>query len=211
MSTGTLALSGYFSKRRTAVADRTASDSDDSVLLHRFLTGDDDAFLTLFYRHNRRIVTYCLKMVGRIELAEDLAQETWARVIALRNRPSDVYNPVGFLLRVARNLCLDHIRARKTHLSIDELHESAHPVQTLPEFSELEEMALAALDQLPFKYREVLVLQMYCGYKLEEIAEMLGKTPDAIWARASRARAQIRDIVMKQCGVHNSHNGGSFS
>lgn len=208
MGTGTLALPGYFSRRRAAATGYGTATCEDSVLFNRFLGGDDDAFLALFHRHNRRIVLYCLKMVGAIEQAEDMAQETWTRVIALRRKPPQVHNPTGFLLRVARNLCLDHLKAGKPLVSLDGLHESAHPVYTPPELSEREELALAALDQLPFKYREVLVLQLYCGYTFEEIAAMLGKTPEAIWARASRARAQIRNIVMKQHGVRNLQTGG---
>jgi DNA-directed RNA polymerase specialized sigma24 family protein len=59
----------------------------------------------------------------------------------------------------------------------------------------LEELALASLEKLSFEYREVLVLNLYCGYRFDEIAAMTGKTPDAIWARASRARAQLRKMV----------------
>jgi DNA-directed RNA polymerase specialized sigma24 family protein len=56
-------------------------------------------------------------------------------------------------------------------------------------------MVLASLDELSFDHREVLILNIYCGYRFDEIAAMMGKSPDAIWARASRARAQLRKAV----------------
>jgi DNA-directed RNA polymerase specialized sigma24 family protein len=62
----------------------------------------------------------------------------------------------------------------------------------------MEELALTALDALPFETREILVLNLYAGYRFDEIAAMLGKSPDAIWARASRGRAQLRTIIAEQ-------------
>jgi len=172
--------------------------AEDEVLFYRFLGGEDEAFLTLFRRHNRRIFTYCLKIVGGREQAEDITQETWERIIALRTQSYTVRNPIGFLLRVARNLCLDHLKTRKRHIALDNLSESAHPLHVHGEQSALEELVFSALERLPFKYREVLILHTYCGYQFEEIADMLGKSPDAIWARASRARLQLRTTVAEE-------------
>jgi RNA polymerase sigma-70 factor, ECF subfamily len=192
MSTYTLAVDSQFAERHTETTNPMA---EDEALFNRFLRGEDDAFLGLFRRHNRRVFTYCLKIVGGREQAEDIAQETWERIIALRTQPYSVRNPIGFLLRIARNLCLDHLKTRKHHLALDNLSESSHPVHSTGEHSTLEELVLTALHRLSFKYREVLILNTYCGYQFEEIAEMLGKSPEAIWARASRARAELRTIV----------------
>jgi DNA-directed RNA polymerase specialized sigma24 family protein len=64
----------------------------------------------------------------------------------------------------------------------------------------MEELAVAALQELPFNHREVLVLNIYCGYSFEEIATMLGKSPEAIWTRASRARSQLRKLIHERRG-----------
>ena len=196
MSTYTLAVEPDFAERHTK--EVVTPMAEDEALFDRFLRGEDDAFLALFRRHNRRVFTYCLKIVGGREQAEDIAQETWERIIALRKQPYHVRNPIGFLLRVARNLCLDHLKTRKRHLALDSLSESAHPLHSSGEPSTREELVLSALHRLPFKYREVLILHTYCGYQFEEIAGMLGKSPEAIWARASRARAELRTTVAKE-------------
>ena len=193
MSSYTLVVDSQFAERHTK--EPTKPMAEDEALFYRFLRGEDDAFLALFRRHNGRLFTYCLKIVGGREQAEDITQETWERIIALRSQSYTVRNPIGFLLRVARNLCLDHLKTRKQHIALDNLCESAHPVDSTTEQSTLEELVLSALHQLSFKYREVLILNTYCGYQFEEIAEMLGKSPDAIWARASRARAELRTKV----------------
>ena len=165
------------------------------MLLARFIDGDDAAFLELFRRYNPRLILYAMKILGDRVRAEDVAQEAWERVIALRRSRQQLRSPMGFLLRVARNLCIDAMRARRHHATLDDVNEGAHPNSSSDELSELEQLALDSLEQLPFEQREVLVLNYYCGYRFEEIATMLGRSPDAIWARASRGRARLRQIV----------------
>ena len=171
----------------------------DAALLSRHLEGDDAAFVELFNRHNNRLFAYCLKMVGRTETAEDLTQELWEKVIRLRQQPKKIENPVGFFLTMARNLSLNHLKANARTSRFEDLPESAHPaVDDLRERSEMEEIVVAALAALPMDYREVLILNMYSGYGFDEIAVMLGKSPEAIWKRASRAREKLRAEVMKR-------------
>lgn len=184
----------------TAVQDRSQESypgvmSEEARLFAKFLAGDDIAAIRIFRMYNDRLFVYCTKMLGDREQAQDLAQSIWERVIRLRTDPPEVVNPTGFLFRIARNLCLNHMRLRKEYEPLPDVHDANHPVATMDGFSELEEMVLASLDELSFDYREVLILNIYCGYRFDEIAVMLGKTPDAIWARASRARAQLRKAV----------------
>jgi RNA polymerase sigma-70 factor (ECF subfamily) len=171
--------------------------TEEARLFAKFLGGDDIAAIRIFKMYNDRLFVYCTKVLGDREQAQDLAQSIWERVIRLRNDPPQVANPTGFLFRIARNLCLNHLRLRKQYDALPEVDDHRHPsvVMEGEEHSELEGMVLASLDELSFDYREVLILNIYCGYRFDEIAEMLGKTPDAIWARASRARAQLRKVV----------------
>jgi len=168
----------------------------DALLLERFQRGEDGALVELFDRHNRRLLIYCQKLLGSREQAKDITQELWMRVLRLRGSSQSVANPVGFFLKIARNLCLNHIEARRTHTPLDALSERAHPVADGGR-SEMEELILASLERLSFEHREVLVLHIYCGYRLEEIAAMTGKSPEAIWKRASRARKELRTLVMR--------------
>jgi RNA polymerase sigma-70 factor, ECF subfamily len=173
------------------------SASPEAILFKDFLSGDDAAFTTLFKAHNQRIFAYCYKMLGSEEQAQDVAQEVWEKVIDLRKEPPLVENPVGFLMRITRNKCLDVIKLRKNNSSLSDLDDHQHPYEEEHQGSEEEEIVLRALEKLPEEQREVLVLNIYSGYRFDEIAEMLGKSPDAIWARASRGRAALRKMVME--------------
>lgn len=166
----------------------------------RFLEGDDEAFREIFASHNRRLMIYTLKLVKERPVAEDLVQETWVRVIGLREKePDEVRNLYGMIYRIARNLSLDHLKSyRERNRTTTEDLGAAHPVTSQKERSAEEEIVLRALDELPFDYRETILLHTYSGYSYEEIAQMLEKTPDAIWARASRARKRLREIVTRE-------------
>lgn len=184
----------------------------ENELFQRFREGDDHAFGELFRRHNPRLYLYCVKIIGDRQGAEDVTQETWEKVIALRREgATEVRNPLGLFIRIARNLCIDHLRRSRRMIVTDQIDEGARPIFAAVEGNELEEIAVAALERLPYDYREVLVLNLYCGYRYDEIAAMLDRTPDAIWARASRARTQLRRIVaasMEPVG-HASRNGAA--
>lgn len=168
----------------------------DTQLFDQFLAGDDRAFAELFDRHHHRLYLYCLKLVGSSDQAEDIVQEVWERVIRMRNNPQHVLNPTGFLLRITRNLSLNHLRDSKKLTPIDDVQEHNLPTVQLREKSELEELVVICLNKLPLEMREVLILYTYSGYRFDEIAEMMGKSVDAVRMRASRARAQLRTMIL---------------
>jgi len=177
--------------------EQAQSPGEDTLLLDRYFAGDNAALVELYDRHNQRLYLYCLKLLGAPEQAEDLTQELWEKVARLRAKPQHVLNPAGFLLTIARNLCFNHLKARKRLTSLDALGEAIHPSYEMRELTEMEDLVVSALAELPDDYREVLVLNLYCGYRLDEIASMLGKSADAIRKRASRARLQLRTMVME--------------
>ena len=181
------------------VTDRGASASlgrsEDAELFERFLAGDDAVAVRLFRKYNTRLFLYCAKMLRSNDQAEDVTQEIWERLIRLRSKPERVGNLAGLLFTMARNLCLNQLRATGRSVPLGSIAESAHPSTTIPGSTDVEQMVLSALDALGFEDRELLVLNIYCGYRLDEIATMLEISPNAAWTRASRARARLRRII----------------
>jgi RNA polymerase sigma factor (sigma-70 family) len=179
---------------------------DDAAYFNRFLAGDDTAFAELFDRHNHRLYVYCLKFLGSSEMAEDTTQELWERVVRLRRDPQPVQNPAGFFLTIARNLCVNAQKRSRRFSPLADLPEASHPNQRMSgdECSELEEAVRMGLAKLPLEYREVLILNVYCGYRFDEIAAMFGKPAGTIWMRASRARARLRKMVLAIVGAEHA-------
>lgn len=191
---------------RTAAIAQPVDMSEEATLFRDFLAGDDVAAIKVFRLFHRRLFVYCTKVLGSSEQAEDVVGEVWERIVKLRANPPEVHSPIGFLLRVARNLCLNHIRSRREHASLSSIDESEHPAHEPQERSDMEDRLIGALEKLPFETREILVLNAYCGYRFDEIATMLDKTPEAVWARASRARAQLRRMVLEGSPKEGGNN-----
>ena len=168
----------------------------------RFLEGDDRGLVELFQRHNHRLYVYCFQFVQNSQQAEDITQEIWKRLVELRTQGKGrSENPLGLILRIARNLCVDALRRERHHLLIDDLPEEAHPVENIPELSEMEELVIQALRHLPEAQREVLVLNAYSGYRFDEIALMLGEPVGAVRTRAWRARTHLGRMIATLIGM----------
>jgi len=179
-----------------SVPDASAAQrAEEGVLFGRFLAGDDDAFLRIFHQHDRSLRLYCRRVLGNHAAAEDIVQETWERVIAMRGEERPVERPAGLFYRIARNRCIDHLRRERRSISIDEMPPETEWSHEHGGENEMYDAVIEGLEALPFEAREVLVLHHYCGYRFDEIAAMLERTPEAIWARASRARKHLRSIV----------------
>jgi RNA polymerase sigma-70 factor (ECF subfamily) len=171
------------------------SQSHDAQLLSQALAGDDVALRELYARYNSRLSVYAAKMLAVREEATDIAHDVWTRLIEQRSNPPLVNHAAGYLFTIARNLCLDKLRARRSTLDIDALRDDEHPVAASGERSHLEDIVLYALEQLSSDDRELLVMHTYLGYGYDEIAVMQSKSPEAVWTKASRARAKLRDLV----------------
>ena len=192
------------------------------ALFEKFLAGDDATFAELYREMNPRLSAYCHKLSP--SHADDLMQELWERVIAMRFPSSargggrEVESPLAFLFRMLKNLAIDEHRKGKNEISLNgdmtDVSDATHPSHNshLEEPTEIECIILDALEKLSHDDREVLVLNIYSGYNYGEIAEMLGKSPDAIWQRASRARMKLRKIVIedaKRMGIALPKMNGS--
>jgi RNA polymerase sigma factor (sigma-70 family) len=189
--------------------------TDLSRLFEAFLGGNDAAFAELYHDINPRLSAYCYKLIGSragsaAPRAEDLMQELWERVIAMRSptfnkKKLEVINPSAFLFRMLKNLAIDEYRKTKNEVELDEDMTNGSDATRLvtyvtfgsEELTEIEAIVLEALEKLSHDDRELLVLNIYSGYSFREIAEMLGKSTDAIWQQASRARTKLRTIVIE--------------
>lgn len=169
---------------------------NDAALFARFLGGDDAAFTSLYTAHNQRLFNYCAKLVRDHAAAADIVHTMWERVIVMRSssQPKEIVrNPVGLFVRMVRNLALDHLKHHAHQITL----EAASELRTTAK-NDNEEVVLRAIERLPDETREIVLLHYYSGYDFNEIATMLGKKPNAIWTRVSRARAELKKILERE-------------
>jgi RNA polymerase sigma-70 factor (ECF subfamily) len=168
--------------------------ASDEELMERFKTGEEDAFVLLYKRYNRRVYAYCIKMMGAKEKAEDVYQEIFIRVARKRDHFKSG-NFAAWLFAIARNLCLNAIRDSVDHLPLEDMKESLHASSGEDEYDENLEILKKAVENLPPDLREVLVLRVYNGFSYNEIAEITGAKLATVKVRIFRAKQKLYDML----------------
>jgi len=174
-------------------------DRDVEVgLVNRLRDGDAAAFDAVYEEYRARVYSFLARLSRSRDVAEDLAEETWLRLVTAggRLRPDTRLGP--WLFTVARNLYYSYCRSRAIAESATDGLISLWPGGTRRS-SPFEEAAARELERrlergltaLPAQYREALLLVGVEGLSPSEAAEVCGIAPDAFRQRLSRARAAL--------------------
>ena len=165
-------------------------------LVHRLRTGDTEAFNAVHDAFSRRIFNFLARLSNRRDVAEDLLEETWLRLVvhAPRLRSDTRLGP--WLLTVARNLHTSYCRSRLLEESHSETllglwpngRPGPSPLECV-EADETQRRVAMVLASLPIAYREALLLVVIEGLRHSEAAEICGLSTDAMRQRVSRGRA----------------------
>lgn len=170
------------------------SDADLYALLSEQGRIRDEAFEEIYGRYASRIWLYALKVTGDRDSAEDIFQGTFLRLLQSATPGKRVTNLSGYLLKTARNLCLNaRAKMRPLTLPADELDIPVEFSQV--ESRELESLIETALGLLPEEQREAFVLQAYNGLSYREIAEVIGHPVSTVRNRVVRAKRKMREIL----------------
>ncbi len=176
-------------------------------MITQVLEGDDSALLVgqLFDQYSDAIFAYLYLLLGSRDLAEDLAQETFLRAFASRQRLAQADNRRAWLYRVATNAAYDHLRRGRRFAwlpwsRVDDLHA---PQPDATQAAGERDAVEAALLALPLTYRAPLLLHVYDGLSVLEVAEALGISEGAAKMRLHRART-----MFKQAYQAEKPNGG---
>jgi RNA polymerase sigma-70 factor (TIGR02960 family) len=191
---------------------------------------DDAAFGELAKAHRRELQVHCYRMLGSVQDAEDLVQETllaaWRALDGFEGRAS----VRSWLYRIATNRCLNALRDRGRRVP-----EVPAPAEATPEpppptrvhepvwlepypdallepgpetrYEEREAIGLAfvaALQRLPPRQRAVLVLRDVLGFRAAEAAEMLGVSEASVTSALHRARAAMEPVPLEQAPLPGS-------
>lgn len=172
-------------------------------LLERCRQGDELAWEALVRRYQARIYGLAWHYVRNAEEARDLAQETFVRMYNKLSTFRDAETFLPWMLRLARNVCIDHLRRAKARppaqdVALDDRFElsDARPGPERAAIVSSERRLLArALDRLSAPYREMILLKEIQGLPLEEIASMLELPLGTVKSRSNRARVELARAV----------------
>jgi len=143
-----------------------------------------DSFDELFQREYPHVAGYCWRLVDDSDLAADIAQEAFARLLARWLR---VREPRAYVYRIATNLVREAWRERLRPLPED---------TTAPSDPTTADIAVRlAVDALPLRYRTVVWLHYFAGLPVAEVAAVVGRRSGTVKWQLSEARARLARVL----------------
>ncbi len=180
----------------------------DETLLRLYMEGDNSAFDILLKRYESKVFTYLVYSVHNQELAEDLFQDAFMRIITTLRQKRYTENGkfASWVMRIAHNLVIDYYRQAKgeTFISNDDeeydvLNDSSIAVDDNIEKQMIDRQILkdikALVRQLPEKQREVVLMRFYQDLSFKEIAEATNVSINTALGRMRYALINLRRLA----------------
>ncbi len=180
----------------------------DSVLVKDYINGNERALATLINRHKQTILGFIFSKVKDKALAEDIFQETFIKVINSLKRQS--YNEEGkflpWVIRIARNLIMDHFRQNKRILKFDtkedfDIFKVISDTSLNAEKTIVREQIISdikkLIEELPEDQKEVLLMRIYKEMSFKEIAEATDVSINTALGRMRYAIINLKKLIKK--------------
>ncbi len=180
----------------------------DEELIHQFANGNNQAFDVLLMRHKSRVFTYILMVVRNRDLAEDIFQESFMKVIMTikQGRYTDSGKFYAFVTRIAHNLIIDHYRRERNEntVSNEEFGEvdlfnnvklCDDTVEDVLVRSQVLDDVTKLMRHLPENQQEVVKLRFFEDYSFKEIADMTGVSINTALGRMRYAVLNMRRMA----------------
>jgi len=180
----------------------TTAETETAKIARGLREKDMELLADLVQCCQHRLVRYLLYLTGRREYAEDLAQETWIRVLQRGSQYNGRQRFDPWLFAIARNLAIDYLRKQRKAVQTDSLPNDRDAMLLLPssgpspfEAAARSEDAIRLAGQLQILsplYREALLLRFQEDLSLPEIAQVLGAPVTTVTSRIYRGLAALR-------------------
>lgn len=166
-----------------------------AVAVNRARQGDREALHFLYVRYARNIHSYVRTIVGNDHDADDVTQIVFMKLMTVLERYEQRSVPFfGWLLRLAHNTAIDHLRSRRA-IPVEDvraIHEGASP-----DDAELTRTVSAALEALPEQQRDVVFMRHVVGLTPGEIAGHMGRSESSIHGLHHRGRRALRQELLR--------------
>ncbi|NLJ82403.1 MAG: sigma-70 family RNA polymerase sigma factor [Bacteroidales bacterium] len=181
--------------------------NSDEQLVAKYISGNETALEVLISRYQQKIFSYIIMVVRDKELAEDLFQDTFIKVIntlRLGNyREEGKFNQ--WIMRITRNLIIDHFRKNQKVSFVDNnnehgsffdyLSEPSLSVEQVMITNQIHESLRSLITLLPDKQREVLMMRLYQDMSFKEIADITNVSINTALGRMRYAILNLRKMV----------------
>ena len=179
----------------------------DQVLLNTYLSGDQRAISQLIDKHRKRVLDYIRMLVKDADVADDIFQETFIKVIRFidEKRYTDNGKFLSWVLRIAHNQVIDYFRQTKQQNKITE-SDAGYDILGTMKFSErtvednlvagqIEDDVRRLVETLPDEQREVVMMRYYSGLSFKEIADLTNVSINTALGRMRYALINLRKKI----------------
>jgi len=183
---------------------------NDNELVQQFIDGDQSSIEVLINRHKTRVYSYILLIVKNQELAEDIFQDTFIKVIKSLKRGKYVENGkfISWVLRIAHNLIIDHFRKEKLQgtvsndsMEIDIFNSQRYSEDTIEDHmvnSQILREVKELVKELPEDQQQVIYMRHYMGLSFKDIADQTGVSINTALGRMRYALINLRKLIDKK-------------
>ncbi len=187
-----------------------AENLSDNELVQRFVTGDHQSIEILIRRHKNRVYSYILLVVKKQDLAEDIFQDTFIKVIRSLKHGKYTENGkfISWVLRIAHNLIIDHFRREKLCRTIsNDSYEndlfnswkfSDENIEDQLVMSQILREVKYLIKELPEDQQQVVYMRHYQGLSFREIADQTGVSINTALGRMRYALINLRKLIKEK-------------
>jgi RNA polymerase sigma-70 factor (ECF subfamily) len=169
-----------------------AINKSDFQLIDLAINGDDRAFQLLVERHQRIVATASMNMVGDMDIAQEIGQQTFIRFYKAMSSFKKEAKLSTYLTRIAINLSLNHLKRNQTFANRSLDLSKADKVQTASDSFDNKQVVNMALQMLDDKHRSVVILRMIQGYSTNETAAILEIPKGTVLSRLKRGLDKLK-------------------
>jgi RNA polymerase sigma factor (sigma-70 family) len=169
----------------------------DEIIMEAVKNGNLQQASLLFERYHKKIFNFLARMAMDRELAEDLTQNVFLRIIKYRNSYKDGSRFQSWIYQVARNVFSDHYQSHKNkfagHVDVEKIGDQMADTDDSIEMDEKEKLLHRSMEKLSDEQRELLILTRFQHMKYEEVAVIMDTTVANIKVKVHRAILKLRE------------------
>ena len=178
--------------------------ADESLMLS-YGKGDAGSFDVLYHRHKSALYRYFVRQVANQDLAHDLYQECWSKIIKASSTYTGQSKWTTWAYRIAHNLVIDHYRGLKPVAEEQDVETHSQNPGLANERDVLAQQLKHCMGNLPAVQLEVFILSQETDLTLQMIANVVDASHEAIKTRLRYARAGLQNCLAR-FGIHSSHH-----
>ena len=173
----------------------------DAELYKEFLNGKEEAFNNIIRKYRKPLISFIMRFIKNIEVAEDIAQDTFVYVLINKTEYDFKYSLKTYLYTIAKCRAINYLKRERKVVSYDEAYtrekEEVYIDEDLIKEENKKEI-YEAIGKLKKSYQIVIYLKDIEGLKYKEISRILNKTVPQLKMMTHRARKSLEKTMRKE-------------